>query len=152
LNEHEPRRVLIDGLEYREGLQAVAINGGVAGNVIPDECVVTINYRFAPDRSEADAMRFLRKFFDGFPVRLIDSAPGALPGLTRPGAQEFIAKIGGMPAPKLGWTDVARFTQLNIPAVNFGPGNPSLAHTVDESVDIELIRRGAIQLREWLTQ
>ncbi|HUW78936.1 MAG TPA: succinyl-diaminopimelate desuccinylase [Candidatus Nanopelagicaceae bacterium] len=151
LNNHEPRRVLIDGLEYREGLQAVAISGGVAGNVIPDECVVTINFRFAPDRSEADAERFLRIFFEGYPVRIIDSAPGALPGLTRPAAQEFIAKIGGVPAPKFGWTDVARFTALNIPAVNFGPGNPSLAHTVDESVDIELIQRGATQLKEWLS-
>lgn len=150
LNQHEPRRVLIDGLEYREGLQAVAISGGVAGNVIPDECVVTVNYRFAPDRSEADAIGFLRKFFDGFPVRVIDSAPGAMPGLDRPAAQEFVAKIGGAPAPKFGWTDVARFTQLNIPAVNFGPGNPSLAHTVDESVEIELIERGARQLNEWL--
>lgn len=152
LKEHEPRRILIDGLEYREGLQAVAIRGGIAGNVIPDECVVTINYRFAPDRSEADAERFLRKFFDGFPVRVADSAPGALPGLTRPAAQEFVATIGGMPAPKFGWTDVARFTQLNIPAVNFGPGNPSLAHTVDESVEIELIGRGARQLNQWLTR
>lgn len=150
LNQHEPRRVLIDGLEYREGLQAVGISGGVASNVIPDECVVTINYRFAPDRSEADAERFLRKFFDGFPLRITDSAPGALPGLTRPAAQEFIAKIGGEPAPKFGWTDVARFTALNVPAVNFGPGNPSLAHTVDEFVEVELIERGARQLSDWL--
>ncbi|OIQ78390.1 succinyl-diaminopimelate desuccinylase [mine drainage metagenome] len=152
LANHEARRVLIDGLEYREGLQAVAISGGVAGNVIPDECVVTINYRFAPDRSGADAERFLRKFFDGFPVRIVDSAPGALPGLSRPAAEEFIAAIGGVPAPKYGWTDVARFTQMNIPAVNFGPGNPSLAHTVDESVETELIERGAQQLRKWLTR
>lgn len=149
--QHAPRRVLIDGLEYREGLQAVAISGGVAGNVIPDECVVTINYRFAPDRTEAEAERFLRKFFADFPVRILDSAPGALPGLTRPAAQEFIARIGGVSAPKFGWTDVARFTQLGIPAVNFGPGNPSLAHTVDEYVEIELIGRGARQLRDWLT-
>ena len=152
LRQHEPRRVLIDGLEYREGLQAVSISGGVAGNVIPDECVVTINYRFAPDRSEDDAMRFLRKFFEGFPVRIIDSAPGAMPGLTRPAAQEFVARIGGIPAPKFGWTDVARFTQLNIPAVNYGPGNPSLAHTADEFVEIEMINRGAEQLDGWLRQ
>jgi len=150
LREFEPRRVVIDGLEYREGLQAVAISGGVAGNVIPDECVVTVNYRFAPDSDEAQATRFLRRMFDGFAVRIIDSAPGALPGLSRPAAQEFIARIGGLPAPKFGWTDVARFTQLHIPAVNFGPGNPSLAHTVDEYVDINLISQGAAQLRDWL--
>jgi succinyl-diaminopimelate desuccinylase len=152
LNAYEPRRVRIDGLEYREGLQAVAISGGIAGNVIPDECIVTVNYRFAPDLSEADAERYLRKFFDGFSVQLIDSAPGALPGLTRPAAQEFVSRIGGAPAAKFGWTDVARFTQLNIPAVNFGPGDPKLAHTAGESVDVESIRRGAIQLRDWLTQ
>jgi len=152
LTGYEPRRVLIDELEYREGLQAVGISGGVAGNVIPDECVVTVNYRFAPDQSEGDAERFLRKFFDGFALRIIDSAPGAMPGLNRPAAQEFIAKIGGLPAPKFGWTDVARFTQLNIPAVNFGPGNPSLAHTADESVETELITQGARQLTEWLAR
>jgi succinyl-diaminopimelate desuccinylase len=152
VNDYEPRRVRIDGLEYREGLQAVAISGGIAANVIPDECIVTINYRFAPDLSEADAERYLRKIFDEFSVQIIDSAPGALPGLTRPAAQEFIAMIGGAPAPKFGWTDVARFTQLSIPAVNFGPGDPSLAHTVEESVDIESIRRCATQLRDWLTQ
>ncbi len=150
LREYEPRQVVIDGLEYREGLQAVAISGGVAGNVIPDECVITINYRFAPDSDEAQAAEFLHKLFDGFELRIIDSAPGALPGLSRPAAQEFIARIGGLPAPKFGWTDVARFTQLHIPAVNFGPGNPSLAHTVNEHVDIKLISQCAAQLHNWL--
>ena len=148
---YEAERVMVDGLEYREGLQAVAIKGGVAGNVIPDELVLTVNYRFAPSKSEADAERFLRRFFDGYALNIVDRAPGALPGLNVPIAQDFIAAVGEPPAPKFGWTDVARFSALGIPAVNFGPGNPALAHTEDENVDIALIYEGASTLLKWLS-
>ena len=86
---------VIDGLEYHEGLNAVFISGGVAGNVLPDECIVSVNYRFAPDRSEAEAEEFLRDFFDGYDVTLRDSAPGALPGLGLPAAKAFIDAVGG---------------------------------------------------------
>ncbi|MEI7943546.1 MAG: succinyl-diaminopimelate desuccinylase [Actinomycetes bacterium] len=151
LAEYEAERVMVDGLEYREGLQAVAIKGGVAGNVIPDELVVTVNYRFAPSKSEADAERFLRRFFDGYALTIVDRAPGALPGLNVPIAQDFIAAVGEPPAPKFGWTDVARFSALGIPAVNYGPGNPALAHTEDENVDIALIYEGASTLLKWLS-
>ena len=126
LNEYEPRRPVIDGLVYHEGLNAVFIRGGVAGNVLPDECVVEVNYRFAPDRSEAEAEAFVREFFAGYDVRVTDSAPGALPGLAVPAARAFIEAVGGEVNPKFGWTDVARFTALGVPAVNFGPGDPHL--------------------------
>ena len=151
LAEYEAERVMVDGLEYREGLQAVAIKGGVAGNVIPDELILTVNYRFAPSKSEADAERFLRHFFDGYALTIVDRAPGALPGLNVPIAQDFIANVGEPPLPKFGWTDVARFSALGIPAVNFGPGNPALAHTEDENVDIALIYEGASILLKWLS-
>lgn len=151
LNDYEARKPVIDGLEYHEGLNAVAIRGGVAGNVIPDECVVTVNFRFAPDRSEDDAEAFVREFFAGFSVRLTDSAPGALPGLDRPAAQAFIEAVGGSVGPKFGWTDVARFTVLGVPAVNYGPGDPMLAHKQDEHVPTEQIIRCEQQLRTWLT-
>ena len=151
LNEYDGRRPVIDGLEYREGLNAVAIRGGIAGNVLPDECVVEVNFRFAPDRSEAEAEQFVRDFFEGYDVRLTDSAPGALPGLDRPAAKAFIEAVGGTVNPKFGWTDVARFTALGVPAVNFGPGDPMLAHKQEEHVPIEHIQRCETQLRDWLS-
>lgn len=151
LEAYQPRRPVIDGLEYHEGLNAVFISGGVAGNVIPDECVVTVNHRFAPDRSEAEAEAFVREFFAGYAVQVTDSAPGALPGLDRPAAQDFVAAVGGEVAPKFGWTDVARFTALGVPAVNYGPGDPMLAHKQEEHVPIEHIERCEQRLRAWLT-
>ncbi|CAN5595215.1 succinyl-diaminopimelate desuccinylase [soil metagenome] len=150
LNAYEARRPVIDGLEYHEGLNAVFVRGGVAGNVLPDECVVEVNFRFAPDRSEAEAETFVREFFDGFEVVLTDTAPGALPGLDRPAARAFIEAVGGEVNPKFGWTDVARFTALGVPAVNFGPGDPMLAHKQEELVPVEHLTRCAEQLRTWL--
>jgi succinyl-diaminopimelate desuccinylase len=150
LNEYDARRPVIDGLEYHEGLNAVLINGGVAANVLPDEAVVTVNYRFAPDRSEEEALAYVRQFFDGFDLTVADSAPGALPGLDVPAAKAFVEATGGAVNPKFGWTDVARFSAVGIPAVNFGPGDPSLAHKQDEHVPIEQIRRCEQTLRAWL--
>jgi succinyl-diaminopimelate desuccinylase len=151
LEQYDARRPVIDGLEYHEGLNAVFIRGGVAGNVLPDECVVEVNHRFAPDRSEAEAEAFVREFFEGYDVTLTDSAPGALPGLDRPAAKAFVAAVGGEVGPKFGWTDVARFTTLGIPAVNYGPGDPTLAHKQEEHVPVEQIERCEQQLRSWLT-
>lgn len=151
LGEYDARRPVIDGLEYHEGLNAVFIRGGVAGNVLPDECVVEVNFRFAPDRSEAEAEAFVREFFDGYDVRLTDSAPGALPGLDVAAARAFVDAVGGEVNPKFGWTDVARFTGLGVPAVNFGPGDPMLAHKQEEHVPVEHIERCEAQLRSWLT-
>jgi len=151
LNDYVARQPVIDGLAYHEGLNAVFISGGVAGNVLPDECVVTVNHRFAPDRSEAEAADFVRSFFDGYDVTVTDSAPGALPGLDRPAAKAFLEAVGGVANPKFGWTDVARFTGLGIPAVNFGPGDPMLAHKQEEFVPIEHLHRCEQQLRDWLT-
>lgn len=137
LAEYETETVTVDGLDYRESLSAVAISGGVAGNVVPDACTVAVNYRFAPAKSGADAEAFLRELFDGFEVVVTDVAEGARPGLDRPAAQEFARAIGSDPAPKLGWTDVSRFSALGVPAVNFGPGDPLFAHKADEHVGAE---------------
>jgi len=150
LGEYDARKPVIDGLEYHEGLNAVLISGGVATNVLPDECVVTVNYRFAPDTSEAEALVFVKDFFDGFEVDVTDSAPGALPGLGVPAAKAFVDAVGGTVNPKFGWTDVARFTSLGIPAVNFGPGDPMLAHKQEEFVPIEQLRACEATLRTWL--
>ena len=150
LLDYEARQPVIDGLTYHEGLNATRIRGGVAGNVIPDECVVEVNFRFAPDRSEAEAEAYVREFFDGFDVTLTDLAPGALPGLDRPAAKAFVEAVGGDVHPKFGWTDVARFTALGVPAVNFGPGDPIFAHKQDEHVPVEHLERCERQLKEWL--
>ncbi|MFE0463935.1 succinyl-diaminopimelate desuccinylase [Kitasatospora sp. NPDC058965] len=151
LAAYRPRRVEIDGLEYREGLNAVDIRGGVAGNVIPDECVVTVNFRYAPDRSPAEAEAHLREVFAGFPVEVTDSSPGALPGLDRPSAKDFVAATGGAARAKFGWTDVARFSALGVPAVNYGPGDPNMAHKRDEYCDLPVIAECERRLVAWLS-
>jgi len=150
LSGYEAETIVVDGLAYREGLSAVGVRGGVASNVIPDEAVLTVNYRFAPDKSEAEAEAHVRSVFSGFDVVVVDSVAGARPGLTSAIAAEFVAAVGGEPQPKYGWTDVARFSALGIPAVNFGPGDPELAHTDDESVPVAQIETCESVLRAWL--
>ena len=150
LIDYQPRTVDIDGLGYREGLSAVRVSGGIAGNVIPDECVVTVNYRYAPDRSPAEAEAHVRELFAAYEVEVTDNAPPALPGLDRPAAKAFVAAVGVEPRPKFGWTDVARFSAIGVPAVNFGPGDPLLAHTSDEHVPVAHLRSTLAALTTWL--
>jgi succinyl-diaminopimelate desuccinylase len=150
LAAYEPQTINVDGLDYRESLNAVKINGGTAGNVIPDRCVVEINYRFAPDKSPDQAEAVVRELLAGFDVVRTDAAAGARPGLNHPAAASFVAAVGAEPKPKYGWTDVARFSELGIPAVNFGPGDPLLAHKDEEHVDADAIRECLRALRSWL--
>ncbi|WP_199035920.1 succinyl-diaminopimelate desuccinylase [Glycomyces salinus] len=152
LGAYEARTVEVDGCTYREGLNAVFVDGGVAGNVIPDAASVTVNYRFAPDRDEKAAEAHVREVFDGYDVEITDSAPSCRPGLDRPEAAEFVAAAGGEVRAKLGWTDVARFATLGIPAVNYGPGDPNLAHKQDEHVEVPRIRACADALRAYLEE
>ena len=152
LRAYSPRRPVVDGLTYHEGLNAVGISGGVAGNVIPDECSVSVNFRFAPDRSAEHAAEHVREVFHGFEVQVTDLASGARPGLGQPAAASFVAAMGGQPRAKLGWTDVARFDALGIPAVNFGPGDPQLAHTRNEHVPMAQIEQCEEQMMRWLTE
>ncbi|WP_417503496.1 succinyl-diaminopimelate desuccinylase [Microbacterium sp.] len=151
LAEYRAREVPVEGLLYRESLSAVRIAGGVAGNVIPDACEVEVNYRFAPSKSAADAEAHLRGVLAGFEIEITDAAEGARPGLDAEIAQQFVTAVGAEPRPKYGWTDVARFSALGIPAVNYGPGDPHLAHHDEERVplaQIDAVERG---LRAWLT-
>jgi succinyl-diaminopimelate desuccinylase len=188
LRAYEPRQPVVDGLQYREGLNAVKIEGGIAGNVIPDECVIYINHRYAPDRDPAAAEAHLRSLFapagspaavplspgplstdqppagplpDGSPsagplsagpqIEVVDSAPGARPGLDHPAAREFVELVGRPPTAKLGWTDVARFSALGIPAINFGPGDPLFAHKDDEQCPASDIENALHILTRWLS-
>lgn len=155
LEAYTPQEVEVDGLVYRESLNAVLVSGGTAANIIPDACVVTVNYRFAPSASVEQASAHVRELLDGYDVVIVDAAPGARPGLDHPAAQEFtravLAITGGAPAAKYGWTDVARFSELGVPAVNFGPGDPLLAHKDDEHCVVGQITLVHAALRDWLT-
>jgi succinyl-diaminopimelate desuccinylase len=150
LRAYQPREPEVDGLRYHEGLNAVRISGGVASNVIPDECVVTVNHRFAPDRSAAAAEAHVRAVFDRWQVEVTDAAAGARPGLSQPAAASFVSAVGGTPRAKLGWTDVARFAALGIAAVNYGPGDPQLAHRADEHVPLADIAECESRMLAWL--
>ncbi|MGX5655115.1 succinyl-diaminopimelate desuccinylase [Geodermatophilus nigrescens] len=156
LAAYQAREVDIDGCTYREGLNAVRIEGGVAGNVVPDECRVTVNFRYAPDRDEDAAEAHVREVFAdalaaGATLTVVDNAGGALPGLTEPAAEAFVAAVGRPARAKLGWTDVARFAALGIPAVNYGPGDPQLAHTREESVLVERLQPAEDALTAYLS-
>src|SRR5215467_7869390 len=151
LRSYQPREPEVDGLVYHEGLNAVGIAGGVASNVIPDECVVTVNFRFAPDRTVEQAAEHVRALFSGFDVQITDAAPGARPGLTDRAAAALLAAVGGTPRAKLGWTDVARFAGAGLPAVNYGPGDPELAHSAGEHVPLAQIAECEAKLLAWLS-
>lgn len=150
LNSYTPNIVDVDGLSYREGLQCIGISGGVAGNVVPDECVISLNYRYAPSTTPAMAIEKMQSLFAGFDIEVIDNAGGALPGLSHDAAQAFIKASGKDVQPKFGWTDVARMAEFSIPAVNFGPGDPSLAHAPNEFVPIEQLYECERVLSAWL--
>jgi succinyl-diaminopimelate desuccinylase len=133
------REVLIDGCRYKESLQAVALSAGVASNVVPDEAVLQLNYRFAPDRSTVEAGESIRAMLepwleDGDLFRVTDSAPPAPPALDHPLLAGLVNAAGGVVSGKLGWTDVAFFAERGVPAANFGPGDPELAHSAGENV------------------
>lgn len=146
LAAYEGRRPVIDGCEYREALQAVAVEGGVAGNVVPDRARLVVNHRFAPDRTPEDALAHVRAVIgvdweEGDRLDLVDMAPAAAPGLDHPLLAALIERNALPVRAKLGWTDVARFAAHGIPAANFGPGDSTLAHTHDERVRLEPIER-----------
>lgn len=150
INSYQPRSPVIEGLTFKEGLQVVGISGGVAGNVIPDLVEISLNHRFAPDRDQASAINHLKSLFGNFDLEIIDAADAAPVGLTQSAIADFVKEIDLPLAPKFGWTDVARFSKLNIPAINFGPGDPHLAHHPDEMVpiaDLELVYQ---RLISWL--
>ncbi|CAN5773502.1 succinyl-diaminopimelate desuccinylase [soil metagenome] len=156
----EPARTPeLQGCEFREALQAVAVEGGVAGNVVPDRAVLTVNHRFAPDRSPAEAERHVRSVLaphldESDTVEVVDVAPGAAPSLDHPVLGTLVERNALAVTAKLGWTDVARFAERGVPAANFGPGDATLAHTADERVErhqvegvfaalVDLLERGA---------
>jgi succinyl-diaminopimelate desuccinylase len=157
VSSFEERAPVIQGCQYREALQAVLVSGGVATNVVPDEATVTINRRFAPDRTEAEAEAEVRALLapvldDGDEVRVVDSAPAAPPGLDHPVLKALVERHQLPVEAKLGWTDVARFAATGIPACNLGPGDPTLAHAADERVERASLDRSYAVLHAILTE
>ncbi|WP_286683288.1 succinyl-diaminopimelate desuccinylase [Corynebacterium sp. S1S1] len=155
---YEPQTVDIDGLAYREGLNVVWLEAGVATNTLPDEAVLRVNFRFAPNRSADEAMAHFREVLgldefapEDLTVDVEDVSPGALPGLHAAAAKELVAVAGDVVKPKFGWTDVARFSALGIPAVNFGPGDPPYCHKKDEQIPVECITALWEDVRRYLT-
>jgi succinyl-diaminopimelate desuccinylase len=144
--DYEPRTPTIDGCTYREAMQAVSVEGGVAGNVVPDRAVLHIHHRYAPDRIADEAEQFVRHYLsnhleDGDTLTVIDNSPACTPSLNHPLLKRLVEGNGLEVKAKLGWTDVARFDQLGVPATNFGPGDPTLAHTADERLDRASLER-----------
>ncbi len=152
---YESRRAVLDGCEYAEQLQAVEVGGGAAGNVVPDEASVVLNHRFAPDRTVEEAERSIREMLGdhlepGDKWELVESASAAPPSLDHPMLAELVASTGAPPRAKVGWTDVASLWTHGVPAANFGPGDPSLAHTPDEHVSAADLDRAAAVLERLL--
>ncbi|MCH4859574.1 succinyl-diaminopimelate desuccinylase [Bifidobacterium pseudolongum] len=168
---HKDEAVDVDGLIYQEGLNATLISGGNGTNVIPSECRVHVNYRFAPDKTLAEAKALMigegaeselgngehpatGGFFHGFDIEMCDESPSARPGMSDPLVQSLVKLVeertGRQPLAKLGWTDVARFSQLGVPAVNLGAGSPLLAHKNNEQVPNSDLTLMAGILIDWL--
>ena len=156
LSAHEPREPVLDGLQFREALQAVGVAGGVATNVVPDSATVAINHRFAPDRSPEEAEAAVRELIEPFleegdTVVLTDAAPGGAPNLDHPLLAALVERHGLGVRAKLGWTDVARFAARGVPAANLGAGDSSLAHHVDERVEADRLETSYRALHDLIT-
>lgn len=153
---YEPRRPVIEGCTYHEALQAVHVEGGVAGNVVPDAAMVRLNHRFAPDRTPAEAEAHVRAVLEpalaeGDSVVVVEMAPAARPGLDDPLLQALVNRNGLEVRAKLGWTDVAFFAARGVPASNFGPGDATLAHTAGEYVERQWLHDSHAALVDLLT-
>jgi succinyl-diaminopimelate desuccinylase len=136
LARHEAPTVTVDGLAFRESLQVVRVQAGIANNVVPDRCELIVNRRYAPACTHSEALAdTVALFADADEAEVVSASPAAVPNLTNPLVAELVAAGNLDVRPKLGWTDVARFTQHGIAAVNFGPGDPELAHTAGERVE-----------------
>jgi succinyl-diaminopimelate desuccinylase len=157
LDAYAERRPILDGCEFREAMQAVRVEAVGAGNVVPDQVTLTVNHRFAPDRTPAEAEAHCRALLlpdpePGDSLEVVDVAVGAAPGLTHPLLRTLVDRNGLAVRSKLGWTDVARFAAAGIPACNFGPGDPTIAHMKDEFVTRASLERAWAVLGDLLNR
>lgn len=152
---YEPRTATLDGISYVEQLQVVDVKGGVAANVVPDHASCALNHRVAPDRTQEEATASLVAFLgdlieEGDTFTVTDWASPAVPSLTNDRLTQLVSLTGERALGKLGWTDVATFTELGTPATNFGAGDPLLAHRSDEFVTLSQLDEFATVLTAWL--
>jgi succinyl-diaminopimelate desuccinylase len=155
VSAYRPRTVSLEGVDFVEQLQAVAVEGGVAPNVVPDSAVITLNHRVAPDRTKDEAVGWLREYLgdaleEGDTFDVLDWAPNAPPSLDNERLADLVRRTGKAPVGKVGWTDVATFQERNIPATNFGAGDPLLAHRSDEHISLGQLEKFESVLRAWL--
>ena len=135
VSDNEITLLDIEGLEFKQVLSITKVSSGIANNVIPDEAILNINFRFSPEMTNDDAQNFINNMFSEFgEIEITSSSEGAMPNIENSNIKNFISSTGLSPNPKQAWTDIARFYSHGIASVNFGPGDPLLAHTADEHV------------------
>ena len=148
-----PEEHVIDGHVYRTVTTATLANGGRGRNVVPDAFTLNLNHRFAPDTSIEQAKAAVVALVgEGARVEFTDESPAAMPSASHPLVQALIASGVRSVEPKQAWTDVARFSTLGIPAVNFGPGENAQAHQKNESTATALVFEGYRIFLDWLTK
>jgi succinyl-diaminopimelate desuccinylase len=141
LAQLEPVDVAVDGLVFREVVSAVAIEGGIADNVVPDRCVARLNYRYAPGRTREAAEASVRELAGEAELEILGNSPPAPVIVDRPLVRRLRDAGNFEIRPKQAWTPVAQFAEAGLDAVNLGPGATRYAHTADERVEIdELVR------------
>jgi succinyl-diaminopimelate desuccinylase len=153
MQELTPRELTIDGLVYRSVTSVTLAEGGRGRNVVPDAFTLNVNHRFTPGTSVEQAQRDVTALVAGRAnIEWRDISPSALPHADHP--LVALLRDSGVPAvePKQAWTDVARFAQLGVPAVNFGPGENAQAHQRNEWTSIARLLEGREILTRWLTR
>jgi len=156
IDQYQPRQPILLGCHFHEALQVVRVAGGVAGNVVPDSAEIELAHRFAPDRTAAQAQAHVLDLLqphlaDADEVEVLDISPAAYPAVDHPCIRALIQRHDLAVRGKLGWTDVARFAEHGVPAVNFGPGDAAVAHTAEEHVAQDSILRTYLALDDLLT-
>jgi succinyl-diaminopimelate desuccinylase len=152
LSAREPKEVEVDGHLFREVITPTLAQGGRGRNVVPDRFELNLNYRFAPTRAPEVAVEELRAMLEGEAVvEATDLSPACRPHSNHP-LVKWLGQCGvaGIKI-KQAWTDVARFDQVGVPAVNFGPGVQSQAHQPNEYTELPLLHEGYAILHKFLT-
>jgi succinyl-diaminopimelate desuccinylase len=147
-----PNDVEIDGMVFREVVSVTSIEGGIAGNVVPDRAEATVNFRYAPTRTPEEAEGRLRDLLatTDADLTVIGNAPPGPVAVRNPLVDRLRAAGDLEVGPKQAWTPVAEFATIGVDAVNFGPGDPQYAHRDDERIEVGALARSYQVLRRFL--
>jgi succinyl-diaminopimelate desuccinylase len=146
-----PLDVDVEGLLFREVLSLTQIHGGIAQNVIPDRVEATLNFRYAPTRTPAQAEARLRELAGDAELEIVSNSPAAHVAAWTPLVERLRAAGEFAVEPKQAWTPVAEFAAQGLDAVNLGPGATRYAHRVDEQVEIAALERTLDALLRFVT-